>query len=183
MSASVTVQRPDLGRHAGDDGHITICFSDIVGYTEMTDRLGDQRTHDLLRVHTEILRTELIVHHGVEVKSEGDGFMLAFAEPADALAFAGAFQRGLAAHDWPDDVGELRVRIGVHCGEVIRDADDFFGRTVIVGARVAASAGAGEVLVTDDIRRVADERHSFGPPRELTLKGLSATYPAFALEW
>jgi eukaryotic-like serine/threonine-protein kinase len=183
VSASVTVQRPDLERHAGDDGHITICFSDIVGYTEMTDRLGDQRTHDLLRVHTEILRTELIVHHGVEVKSEGDGFMLAFGEPADALAFAAAFQRGLLAHQWPGDVGELRVRIGVHCGEVIRDADDFFGRTVIVGARVAASAGAGEVLVTDDVRRVAAERYSFGPVRELALKGLSATYPAFPLEW
>ncbi len=183
VSATVTVDRPDIGRHADVDGQVTICFSDIVGYTEMTDRLGDHRTHELLRSHTAMLRKELIVNRGAEVKSEGDGFMLAFRDPADALAFAVAFQRALDAHEWPEDVGALRVRIGVHRGEVIREADDFFGRTVIIGARVAASAGAGEVLVTDDVRNVVGDRFTFGEVRDLTLKGLSTTYPAAPLVW
>ena len=95
VSATVTIDRPDLGRHADLEGQVTICFSDIVGYTEMTDRLGDHRTHEMLRSHTAVLRKALVVNRGAEVKSEGDGFMLAFRDPADALAFAVAFQRAL----------------------------------------------------------------------------------------
>ncbi len=183
LSANVTIDRPELGKHADPDGRVTICFSDIVGYTSMTDRLGDHRTHELLRVHTAILRRELLVNRGVEVKSEGDGFMLAFRDPADALGFAVAFQRSLAAHDWPEDIGALHVRMGVHRGEVIREADDFFGRTVIVGARVASAAVGDEVLVTDEVRTVTKAQFEFGEVRELSLKGLSDSYPAAPLDW
>ncbi len=183
LSANVTIERPELGKHADHDGQVTICFSDVVGYTAMTDRLGDHRTHELLRAHTAILRRELLVNRGVEVKSEGDGFMLAFRDPADALGFAVAFQQSLAAHEWPEDVGALHVRMGVHRGEVIREADDFFGRTVIVGARVASAAVGGEVLVTDDVRHATSGRFAFGEVRELALKGLSDPYPAAPLHW
>ncbi len=183
LSANVTVERPELGSHADRDGQVTICFSDIVGYTAMTDRLGDHRTHDVLRTHTRLLRKELLVHDGVEVKSEGDGFMLAFRDPVEALGFAVAFQQALESHEWPPDVGQLHVRMGIHRGEVIREADDFFGRTVIIGARVAASAAGGEVLVTDDVRHAAGDGHSFGPVRDLALKGLSDRYPAAPLVW
>ncbi len=183
LSANITIDRPELGKHADHDGQVTICFSDIVGYTSMTDRLGDHRTHELLRAHTAILRRELLVNRGVEVKSEGDGFMLAFRDPADALGFAVAFQRSLAGHDWPEDVGALHVRMGVHRGEVIREADDFFGRTVIVGARVASAAVGGEVLVTDDVRTVTQDQFGFGEVRKLALKGLSDPYPAAPLDW
>jgi len=183
LSVNVTMQRPELRGHADAAGHVTICFSDIVGYTAMTDRLGDQRTHDVLRTHTRLLRHALVSHDGVEVKSEGDGFMLAFRDAANAVAFAADFQRALVHHDWPPDVGPLRVRMGIHRGEVIREEDDFFGRTVIVGARVAASAGGGEVLVTDEVRRAAGTRYAFGAVRELTLKGLSDPYPAAPLAW
>ncbi len=183
LSANVTIDRPELGRHADEQGHVTICFSDIVGYTAMTDRLGDHRTHEVLRTHTRLLRKDLLVHGGVEVKSEGDGFMLAFRDPADALGFATAFQQALHSHDWPPDVGQLRVRMGIHRGEVIREADDFFGRTVIVGARVAASADGGEVLVTDDVRNAAGDGFHFGAARELVLKGLSTPCEAAPLTW
>jgi class 3 adenylate cyclase len=66
---------------------------------------------------------------------------------------------------------------------VIREADDFFGRTVIIGARVAATAGAGEVLVTDEVREVAGDGFSFGEVRQLSLKGLSRVHPAAPLLW
>lgn len=183
LSANVTLERPELRGHADGEGQVTICFSDIVGYTTMTDRLGDRRTHEALRTHTRLLRQALLVHEGVVVKSEGDGFMLAFRDAVNAVAFAAAFQRSLAAHDWPPDIGMLRVRMGIHRGEVIREEDDFFGRTVIVGARVAASAAGGEVLVTDDVRNAAGEAYAFGAVRDLTLKGLSSPCPAAPLDW
>ena len=71
----------------------------------------------------------------------------------------------------------------MHRGEVIREADDFFGRTVIVGARVASAAVGGEVLVTDDVRTVTQDQFGFGAVRELALKGLSDSYPAAPLDW
>ena len=118
----------------------------------------------------------------------------------DALHLAEQLARGLAhahqlsivhrdlkpANVWLDGegaVGALFVRMGIHRGEVIREADDFFGRTVIIGARVAASAGGGEVLVTDDVRDAAQDLHSFGAVRELSLKGLSERCPAAPLLW
>ena len=73
--------------------------------------------------------------------------------------------------------------MGIHRGEVISEADDFFGRTVIVGARVAASADGGEVLVTDEVRQAAGDNFRFGAVRELSLKGLSTPHPAAPLEW
>jgi class 3 adenylate cyclase/tetratricopeptide (TPR) repeat protein len=184
VSASIAIERPDLGAHADGEGHVTICFSDIVGYTEMTDRLGDHRTHELLRSHTAILRKELIANRGVEVKSEGDGFMLAFRDPTAALAFAKEFQRGLEGHVWPDEIGALRVRIGVHRG----GGDPGGGRLLRPHgdhrrARVAATAGAGEVLVTDEVREVAGDGFSFGEVRQLSLKGLSRVHPAAPLLW
>ena len=73
--------------------------------------------------------------------------------------------------------------MGVHRGEVIREADDFFGRTVIVGARVAPPLSAARSLVTDDVRTVTKAEFEFGEVRELSLKGLSDSYPAAPLDW
>jgi class 3 adenylate cyclase/tetratricopeptide (TPR) repeat protein len=183
LSNKVATERPELGGYADADGRVTICFSDIVGYTAMTDQLGDHRTHEILRNHNALLRAALDANAGVEVKSEGDGFMLSFTRTGDALAFAAEFQRALTVHEWPDEVGQLKARMGIHRGEVIRDADDFYGRTVIVGARVASAAAGGEVLVTEDVLRAAKSGFRFGTKRNISLKGLSGTWPVAPLEW
>jgi len=182
VSASVTIDRPDLRKYASPDGHVTFCFSDIVSYTQITERLGDLRTHKILGAHNDLLRAALVAHQGTEVKSQGDGFMLVFADATDALQFAISFQRSLAEYDWPDEIAPLRVHIGVHRGEAIRDRDDFFGRTVIVGARIAALAEGGEILVSDDTRRVAIA-FEYGPKREVTLKGLAEPHMVYPLTW
>jgi class 3 adenylate cyclase len=182
VSASLTIDRPDLRKYAAADGHVTFCFSDIVNYTQITERLGDARTHEILGAHTRLLRAALDAHQGTEVKSQGDGFMLVFADPTDALQFAITFQRAIASHAWPDEITRLQVRIGVHRGEAIRDRDDFFGRTVIVGARIAALAEGGEILVSDDTRKVATTLE-YGPEREVTLKGIAEPHTVYALAW
>src|SRR5205807_10343417 len=137
--------------HAAPDGRVAIVFSDIEGYTATTERLGDSRTQALLREHNAIVRREVRAHRGVEVKSQGDGFMLAFADPCDALACAVAIQHAVSAHDFSGE--QVRLRIGIHVGEVIREARDFYGRTVILAARVADQARGGEVLVTPEMRK------------------------------
>jgi class 3 adenylate cyclase/tRNA A-37 threonylcarbamoyl transferase component Bud32 len=176
VTAAVSLERPDLRRHAAVDGRLTLCFSDIAGYTAMTDRLGDVRSQQVLRAHNEILRSALAANGGVEVKSQGDGFMLAFTAPGAAVAFACGLRRGIEDHDFGHDVGDLRLRVGIHTGTVLREGDDFFGRTVIVAARVADAATPGEVLVTDEVHSVLPASVEVGAARDVELKGFPGTH-------
>jgi class 3 adenylate cyclase len=156
------------------EGSVTILFTDIEGSTELVDRLGDWMWMKLLRTHDAIVREQLAARDGIEVKHQGDGFMLAFDSSRDAVRFAIATQRAFAEHAAANPDHALRIRIGVHSGYAVRECDDFFGRSVIVAARVAALAEGGEILVSDDLREYAsaDESLRFGPARTVELKGL-----------
>jgi class 3 adenylate cyclase len=180
VAAGVAMERPDLRRHAAPDGRVTIVFSDIEGYTAMTERLGDRRTQALLHQHNEIVRRHVDAHGGVEVKSQGDGFMLAFSSPSAAVPCAIAIQKDVTAHDFGGEA--VRLRIGIHVGEAIQEGSDFYGRTVILAARVADQAGGGEILVTPEVRAAADG-HAVDDGRDVKLKGLTGTHRVFALAW
>jgi class 3 adenylate cyclase len=91
------------------------------------------------------------------------------------VRFALDLEAGIETHDFGRDVGAIRVRVGVHTGVVLREGDDFFGRTVIVAARVADRAEGGEILITDEVRAAIDGGVALGPPREVELKGFSGT--------
>ena len=93
VASAVTIERPDLGSHTAPDGTVTILFSDIEGSTQMTERLGDQRMQRVLRGHNDIVRHQLAAYGCFEVKSLGDGFMLAFSSARRALQCAMAIQR------------------------------------------------------------------------------------------
>jgi eukaryotic-like serine/threonine-protein kinase len=169
VAQAVSVERPDLSMHAGGDGRATIAFSDIEGSTQLTERLGDVAMQELLRKHNDVVRRAVANHAGNEVKTQGDGFMLTFADPERAARCALEIQRTMF-----DDV---RVRIGLHVGTVIREAGDFFGRTVILAARVASTATAGEILVSEAVRDTLEPRgFVFDAPRRVTLKGLSGDH-------
>jgi class 3 adenylate cyclase len=186
ITAAVTFDRPDLRQHAASDGTVAVLFSDIEGYTALNERLGDVRTQELLRAHDAILRREVAAHRGTVVKSQGDGYMMVFARAADALAGAAAVQRSIAAHDFGADAGPVRVRIGGHVGEVIREGDDFFGRTVIIASRVTGEATGGEILVSDALRVAAGDGHApgaFSGSREVVLKGVRGTHHVHRLDW
>lgn len=172
-----------LAQAGAADPTLTLLFSDIVGYTQMTERLGDEAAHRILRQHNDVLRRALANHHGREVKSEGDGFMLAFDTVPDACRFALEVNRNLAALELDSGAGRVRVRMGIHTGEVIRDDDDFFGRTVIVAARIAALAGGDEVLLSSvATAAAADGGLALGDTRMVSLKGLSGEHEVCQLQ-
>src|SRR5437588_377999 len=185
VASAVDDERPDLSRAAAPDGTVTILFSDIEGSTEMTERLGDRRWLEVLREHNTVIRSEVRAHDGFEVESQGDGFMVAFASARRALACAIAVQRAFAgrAEDDPDEA--IRVRIGMHTGEAIRERDDFLGRNVILAARIAAQARGGEVLVSSLLKELTESSGdiAFGEAREVNLKGLSGSYRLHTVEW
>ncbi len=182
--ARVEHTRPDLRRHAAPDGRVTLVFSDMEGFTEMTERLGDRAAHEVIKVHNTIVREEVKRHDGVEVELQGDGFLLAFPEARRALGCAVGIQRALAAYSAEHPEQPIRVRIGLHTGEAIQEADRFFGKTVILAARIAAQARGGEILVSSPVREVgAGEAIRFGERREATLKGLTGTYSLHPVAW
>ena len=105
VAAGISIERPDLRKHAASDGTVAVLFSDIEGYTTMNERLGDVRTQELLRAHDALVRDAVAAHGGTVVKSAGDGYMIVFSDAKAAVACAVALQR---AHDEP----RLRTRRG-----------------------------------------------------------------------
>ncbi len=181
--SAVESERPDIRSFAAPDGTVTILFSDIENSTLMTERLGDERWLEVLRAHNAVFREHLRSHDGYEVKNQGDGFMLVFPDPRRAVECAAAIQRTLAEQELAE-TERVRVRMGLHAGEAIREAGDFFGRSVILAARIAAQAGGGEILVSESLKELAGECDvSFDGGRELELKGLSGTHRVFTTNW
>jgi class 3 adenylate cyclase/esterase/lipase len=123
----------------------TVLFTDIVGSTAHAEQLGDQRWRDLLDAHHATVRRELVRFRGTEVKSLGDGFLAVFDGPARAIRCASGITEAVRA------LG-IEVRTGLHTGEVQVGEDDVRGIAVHIAARVAALAGAGEVLVSRTVR-------------------------------
>lgn len=185
LATALETEKPDLRAHAAPDGTVAILFSDIEDSTIITERLGDERWLEVLREHNTIFREQVERHDGYEVKSQGDGFMLAFPDPLNALDCAVAVQRAFAERERDESGEPLRVRMGLHTGEVIAEEGDFFGKNVILAARIAGQATGGEILVSEELRRAAGEDNdcSFDQGRELELKGLAGSHRVYRAEW
>ncbi|NMN98189.1 adenylate/guanylate cyclase domain-containing protein [Antrihabitans stalactiti] len=172
------IERPDLAQLAARDGTVTIFFSDIEGSTALNEQLGDKAWVKLLERHDRVVRNRIELHRGHVIKTQGDGFMVAFAEPVQAVRCGIEVQRQLSD-------GAIRVRVGIHVGEAVRRGDDLFGLNVALTARVAAEANGGEVLVSDAVRAaLVDEPDiGFGPARDVELKGLRGVYHVHPALW
>jgi class 3 adenylate cyclase len=179
----VEEERPDLGSATAPDGTVTILFTDIEDSTALNERLGDERWIEVLRRHNEVVRTCVREHGGYEVKSQGDGFMIAYPSALEGLRCAVSLQRELAD---ASRLGEpLRVRIGVHTGEAIRDGDDFFGRSVTLAARLGSEADGGEILTSSIVRELAGSGPEipFEDVGEMQLKGLRGSEHVYRVPW
>jgi eukaryotic-like serine/threonine-protein kinase len=183
--SAVESERPDIRAHAAPDGTVTILFSDIEDSTMLTERLGDQRWLDVLRGHNAVFRERLRAHDGYEVKNQGDGFMLVFPSPTEALRCAIEVQRAFAEHATQSPEEGISVRMGLHTGEAIAEEGDFFGRNVILAARIAARARGGEILVSEALREQAEgaDGLAFDEGRELELKGMAGTHTVHRADW
>jgi class 3 adenylate cyclase len=163
---------------AGTDGDrvlATVMFSDIVSSTERAAAIGDRRWRELLDRHDALVREELARHGGREVKTTGDGFLALFDGPARAIRCALAIREALRTEG-------VEIRIGLHSGEVELRGDDVGGIAVNLGARVAATATPGEVVVSSTVRDlVAGSGITFVDRGEQTLKGVPERWRLFAI--
>jgi pimeloyl-ACP methyl ester carboxylesterase len=153
----------------------TVLFTDIVGSSEQATKLGDRRWRELLERHHALVRTQLERYDGRELDTAGDGFLATFDGPARAIRCASAVVRGVAG------LG-LQVRAGVHTGECELFAGKVAGLAVHTGARVAALAGAGEVLVSQTVKDlVAGSGIEFEGRGTHVLKGVPGEWNVYSV--
>lgn len=184
IASAVGEERPDLRSHAAPDGTVTMLFTDIENSSNLTERLGDTQWLDVLRQHNALVREQVTAHDCFEVKAQGDGFMIASQSARRAVHCAIGIQRELMSRG--DSEGEpIRVRMGMHTGEVLRDADDFFGKHVILASRIAGKARGGEILASSLLKELTASGGDirFGPGRDVELKGLSGTQRIHEVLW
>ena len=160
----------------GDRVLATVLFTDIVGSTEKAAALGDSRWRNLLDTHHAIINRNLARFRGHEIKNTGDGILATFDGPARGV------RRACAIAEDIHPLG-IEVRAGLHTGECEMMGEDVGGIAVHIGARVAALAGAGEVLVSSTVKDlVAGSGLRFGDRGSQSLKGVPGEWRIFAVE-
>jgi len=169
------VERPDLAR-LSRNGRLAIMFSDIEESTALNERIGDRAFVRLIGRHDRAVRRHVEHHDGHVVKSQGDGFMVAFARPEQAVRCAVDIQDALSKRR-----NGIRVRIGIHTGKSVLRGDDVFGRNVAMAARVAAQADGGQILVSSAVRDALDDCDDLviDASHETELKGFSGTHTLY----
>jgi class 3 adenylate cyclase/ketosteroid isomerase-like protein len=182
LEETVRREQPDLSASRAVDGTVTIVFTDIVDSTPTLARLGDAAWLAIVQRHNQLISDVTAAHDGAVVETQGDGSMLAFGSARRAVVCAQAIQqeitRAFAGHSPP-----IRVRIGIHTGDAIKDAEHFYGTTVHYAARVASHAVGGEVLVSGAVHLLLQgtAEFTFLPGRDVELKGIPGQHRLYAL--
>jgi class 3 adenylate cyclase len=181
-----TEDRAEIVRLAAPDGTITVFFSDIQDSTTLNEQLGDAEWVKVLAAHEKVVRGCVDKQSGHVVKSQGDGFMVVFPEPAAGVRAAVALQKVL--HNGAPRrlrTNAIKVRIGLHVGPAVSRDGDYFGRNVALAARVAGHAGGGEILVSDELRSALgdDGEFALAARGEVELKGLTGTHALWEVRW
>ncbi len=176
MTAWAREEQAEIVHMAAPDGTVTICFSDIENSTQLNARMGDKTWVRVLEAHDQVLRGRIAQYRGQVVKTAGDGFMFVFRDPEAACRAAVGIQSDLRR---PSDLlrrhGKVRVRIGIHTGQVVAKDGDYFGENVALAARVADLASGGEVLCSDAVREALEDDalvQLVDPTDPLELRGL-----------
>src|SRR3954452_1519923 len=164
---------------------LAIMMTDVEGSTALRMERGDVVADEILGTHAQILRTELRNHSGQERQFLGDGFLLSFRSPLDAVRCAIGIQRALEEHNAADPERRVRVRIGIHVGEVNERAGELYGQALHAAARVMAEAAGGQVLVSATVRDAVQpgEMWRFVDSGLFWLKGFPERWRLFEVVW
>ena len=161
-----------------DTAFRAVLFTDVEGSTALTQRLGDARAMELLRVHDSTVRGALTETGGREIKHTGDGLMASFGSVARAVECSIMVQRALAAED------SVRLRIGIGAGEPVEESNDIFGAAVQLAARACSKAVAGQIIVSGVVRDLCiGKGFAFTDRGRVRLKGFDEPVRLFEVSW
>lgn len=175
LAQLVAPARPERVRRA-------FLFTDIVRSTDLVSVIGDEAWENLLAWHDHTLQSLFASHGGEVAHPTGDGFFVAFGDAEHALACAVAIQRALAEHRRAHGFA-LQVRIGVHCAEATRRGQDYSGMEIHKAARIAALAGGGQILASEDVLREVEGLYGVTDAHEVTLKGIADPVTVGTVAW
>ncbi|MGH2727824.1 MAG: adenylate/guanylate cyclase domain-containing protein, partial [Actinomycetota bacterium] len=142
-AAAPTPQPPEL-----PEGTVTVLFSDVEGSTDLRTREGDDVAQRVMRTHEKMLREQIDLFGGREVVFMGDGFMVAFGSARKGIECAVGIQRCFEEHNLAGPDHQIKVRIGLNTGEVLRESGTLYGTAVNAAARISAKAKGGQILVS-----------------------------------
>lgn len=163
---------------------VTIIFTDIAGSTDLTQRLGDAKAQEVLRLHNTIVREALKAHAGVEIKHTGDGVMASFGSSAAAVNFSIMVQRRVHSHAESEPDRAFGVRIGVNAGEPVAEERDLFGTAVQLARRICDEADSGQVLVSDVVRGLtAGKGFVYSDTGQHSLRGFEEPARLYEVRW
>ncbi|HAF09197.1 MAG TPA: hypothetical protein DCK98_03845 [Chloroflexi bacterium] len=152
----------------------TFLFSDLREYTAFVERHGDVAARELIESYRRIVRAEIAKHEGAEIKTEGDSFYVVFSGTRAAVSAALAILREADRYSAHRPERPMRIGIGVHAGEPVPHEGQYVGSAVIVAARLAQTAAAGELLVTDVVRGLLPrDANTPMEERAVSLKGIA----------
>ena len=175
---------PALSRVSSPDGAVTLMLSDIADADAAAERLGPERWERLLADHR-VLVEQLVSHHdGTIMKFERDGFLASFTSAQAGLHAAVELQRTFTGANGSEGQS-LAIRVGVHSGFVIANPDQLLGRNVVLAARIAAKAKAGEILVSSTLKEYTegDPGIRFEQHGEYHFKGLHGEHMLYVVQW
>ncbi len=172
-----------LGRRDGSaSAPISVMFTDIIGSTDFTQRHGDKLHLELVQAHDRIVRQAVEDFGGRWIKHTGDGAMLSFEQPLQALRAALQIQSEIRVHNDIMPALPLRLRIGISSGQPLQAGDDLFGSTVQLAARVCALADAGQIMVAEAVYLASgDTGFSFLAQGLRQLKGFPEPQAVYAV--
>ena len=163
---------------------LSILFADISGSTALYDKFGNELALHLVSRTLDVLQQEMARHQGTLIKTIGDEIMCTFASVTAAVNAARDMQLAMEEQD-PVNGQHINVRIGVHCGDVIRESGDIFGDAVNVAARVTAITRARQILTTQTVvdQLPQELRKKARPVMRGELRGKEGTLSIFQVIW
>ena len=174
---------PGGAENQRDPGIRTVLFTDIVGSTGLTQRLGDAAAMAFLKVHDTIVRDALGAFDGREIKHTGDGIMACFVSAVAAARCATRIQNALAQHERENTEVPVKVRIGAAAGEPIDNRMDLFGVTVQLAARLCAYAQPKQSLVSNVVAELCIGKGlTFQDLGEVSLKDFESPVRVHAIQ-
>lgn len=163
-------------------GIATIMFTDIADSSTLAETLGDARWSVAVNAHLSQVGQIIADHNGTLIKTLGDGTMSAFTSATAALTAAVALQQSIAASS---EEPRLRIRVGLHTGDLVERDGDMFGTVVNKAARVAAQTAPGGICLSDATHIMVGgaAEFRFSKPLQVKLKGLEGEHGIYALDW
>ena len=183
VNAAGAATVPDGSENQRDPGIRTVMFTDIVGSTELTQRLGDEAAMALVQLHDRVVRDALRELAGREIKHTGDGIMASFFSAVAAARCATRIHRALAECARESGGAPLKVRIGAAAGEPVEDHQDLFGSAVQLAARLCSHAEPEQSLVSNVVAELCIGKGlAFEDLGEVSLKGFDRPVKVHAIQ-